>query len=52
MLYLILGLVILSILTGGVEIFYNLLDLLQVISYLKYINTQFPYNLETYLNLY
>ncbi|KAM3133408.1 hypothetical protein pb186bvf_014412 [Paramecium bursaria] len=52
MLYLILGLVILSLLTGGIEIFYNLLDLLQVISYLQYVNTQFPYNLETYLNLF
>ncbi|CAD8128503.1 unnamed protein product [Paramecium sonneborni] len=41
-----------SILFGGVEIFFNLLDTLQILSYLKYMNTQLPYNLQTYFQLF
>ncbi|CAD8198174.1 unnamed protein product [Paramecium octaurelia] len=41
-----------SILFGGVDIFYNLLDTLQMLSYLKYINTQFPYNLEQFFDMF
>ncbi|CAD8107684.1 unnamed protein product [Paramecium sonneborni] len=41
-----------SILFGGVDFFYNLLDTLQMLSYLKYINTQFPYNLEQFFQLF
>ncbi|KAM3133418.1 hypothetical protein pb186bvf_014422 [Paramecium bursaria] len=52
LLYIILGLVLLSILFGGIDIFFNLLELLQFISYLQYVNTQFPYNLETFLNIF
>ncbi|KAM3133429.1 hypothetical protein pb186bvf_014433 [Paramecium bursaria] len=52
MLFFILGQLLLSFLAGGLDIFFNLLDLLQIISYLQYINTQFPYNLEKYLNYF
>ncbi|CAD8129077.1 unnamed protein product [Paramecium sonneborni] len=41
-----------SVLLGGVEVFFNLLDTLQMLSYLKYLNTQFPYNLSTYFQLF
>ncbi|KAM3132028.1 hypothetical protein pb186bvf_015912 [Paramecium bursaria] len=51
-LYILLALVIVGFLCGGLDIFYNLLDLMQLISYLKYINTQFPYNLEAFINFF
>ncbi|CAD8205816.1 unnamed protein product [Paramecium pentaurelia] len=41
-----------SVLFGGVEVFFNLLDTLQMLSYLKYINTQLPYNLQAYFELF
>ncbi|CAD8165030.1 unnamed protein product [Paramecium pentaurelia] len=41
-----------AILFGGLEIFYNLLDTIQMLSYLKYINTQYPYNLETFFDFF
>ncbi|CAD8206688.1 unnamed protein product [Paramecium octaurelia] len=41
-----------SVVFGGVEIFFNLLDTLQMLSYLKYINTQLPYNLQAYFQLF
>lgn len=41
-----------SILFGGIGIFFNLLDTLQFISYLKYVNTQFPYNLNTFFDTF
>ncbi|CAD8213269.1 unnamed protein product [Paramecium pentaurelia] len=41
-----------SVLLGGVEVFFNLLDTLQMLSYFKYINTQLPYNLQTYFQLF
>ncbi|CAD8115156.1 unnamed protein product [Paramecium primaurelia] len=41
-----------SVLFGGIEVFFNLLDTLQMLSYLKYINTQLPYNLQTYFQLF
>jgi proprotein convertase subtilisin/kexin type 5 len=41
-----------AILFGGLDIFYNLLDTLQMLSYLKYVNTQFPYNLQSFFNLF
>ncbi|CAD8093998.1 unnamed protein product [Paramecium sonneborni] len=41
-----------SILFGGFEVFFNLLDTLQMLSYLKYINTPMPYNLQIYFELF
>ncbi|CAD8178361.1 unnamed protein product [Paramecium octaurelia] len=41
-----------SVIFGGVEVFFNLLDTLQMLSYLKYINTQLPYNLQNYFELF
>ncbi|CAK58729.1 unnamed protein product (macronuclear) [Paramecium tetraurelia] len=41
-----------SIVFGGIEAFFNLLDTLQMLSYLKYINTQLPYNLQIYFALF
>ncbi|CAD8048544.1 unnamed protein product [Paramecium sonneborni] len=47
-LYILLGLAILAIIFGGLEIFWNLLDTLQLICYLKYFNITYPYNLQYY----
>ncbi|KAM3132644.1 hypothetical protein pb186bvf_015316, partial [Paramecium bursaria] len=52
LLYLLLGMLFFSILFGGIDVFYNLLDLLQILSYLQYVNTEFPYNLQQFLNLF
>ncbi|CAD8151516.1 unnamed protein product [Paramecium pentaurelia] len=41
-----------AILFGGLEIFYNLLDTIQMLSYLKYINTQYPYNLQSFFEFF
>ncbi|CAD8127452.1 unnamed protein product [Paramecium sonneborni] len=41
-----------AILFGGLDIFYNLLDTIQMLSYLKYINTQFPFNLQTFFDFF
>ncbi|CAD8107915.1 unnamed protein product [Paramecium sonneborni] len=41
-----------AILFGGLDIFYNLLDTIQMLSYLKYINTQFPYNLQEFFDFF
>ncbi|CAK78000.1 unnamed protein product (macronuclear) [Paramecium tetraurelia] len=51
-LYLLIGFAILAFLFGGLDIFWNLLDTLQVLSYLKYLNVLYPYNLETYFQLF
>ncbi|KAM3130506.1 hypothetical protein pb186bvf_017415 [Paramecium bursaria] len=50
--YIMGGLVLLGILTGGIGIFYSILDILQLISYLRYINTDYPYNLDEFFNLF
>ncbi|KAM3140819.1 hypothetical protein pb186bvf_007046 [Paramecium bursaria] len=52
LLYFLLILVVLAIIIGGVDIFWNLLDLLQLLSYTLFIDTQYPYNLQTFLNLF
>ncbi|CAD8077820.1 unnamed protein product [Paramecium sonneborni] len=41
-----------AILFGGIDIFYNLLDTIQMLSYLKYINTQFPFNLQSFFDFF
>ncbi|CAD8136694.1 unnamed protein product [Paramecium pentaurelia] len=51
-LYILLGLAILALIFGGLEIFWNLLDTLQLICYLKYFNVIYPYNLQYYLNIF
>ncbi|CAK94557.1 unnamed protein product (macronuclear) [Paramecium tetraurelia] len=50
--YILLILLAVSILLGGLDIFYNLLDTIQLLSYLKYINLKFPYNLQTYFEIF
>lgn len=40
------------IVTGSFEIFWNLMDLLQYLSYIKYINIQFPTNLNIYFEVF
>ncbi|CAD8141976.1 unnamed protein product [Paramecium pentaurelia] len=40
------------IITGSFEIFWNLMDLLQYLSYIKYINIQFPTNLNIYFEVF
>lgn len=50
--YILLGVSGLAILTGDFKLFWNLLDLLQHLSYLIYINIEFPYHLKTYLQIF
>ncbi|CAD8077791.1 unnamed protein product [Paramecium sonneborni] len=51
-LYLLIGFAILAFLFGGLDIFWNLLDTLQILSYLKYLNVAYPYNLDAYFQLF
>ncbi|CAD8200347.1 unnamed protein product [Paramecium octaurelia] len=51
-LYVLLGLAIFAFLVGGMQIFWNLLDILQLISYLQYFNILYPYNVDTYFQLF
>ncbi|CAD8069547.1 unnamed protein product [Paramecium sonneborni] len=51
-LYLLFGLAILAFLFGGLNIFWNLLDALQLISYLKFFNVYYPYNLNNYFTIF
>ncbi|CAD8052108.1 unnamed protein product [Paramecium sonneborni] len=51
-LYILLGLVILAFVFGGLDIFWNLLDTLQFICYLKYFNITYPYNLQYYFTIF
>ncbi|CAK94680.1 unnamed protein product (macronuclear) [Paramecium tetraurelia] len=41
-----------AILFGGIDIFYNLLDTIQMLSYLKYVNTQLPFNLQEFFDFF
>ncbi|CAD8107708.1 unnamed protein product [Paramecium sonneborni] len=50
--YIFLILLAASILLGGLDIFYNLLDTIQLLSYLKYINVQFPFNLQSFFEIF
>lgn len=47
-----LGFACLAFLFGGMHIFWNFLDLLQIICYIKYFNVNFPYNVSYYLTLF
>ena len=38
-------LVAVAVMMGGLSIFWNILDLLQMFSYMEYINIEYPYNL-------
>ncbi|CAK90738.1 unnamed protein product (macronuclear) [Paramecium tetraurelia] len=51
-LYILLGLAILAMIFGGLDIFWNLLDTLQLICYLKYFNVSYPYNLQYYFTIF
>lgn len=46
------GIAAISALTGNLEIVWNLLDMLQLHSYIKFINISFPYNLDTYFEIF
>ncbi|CAD8057971.1 unnamed protein product [Paramecium sonneborni] len=52
LLYILLAIALLSILTCNLDVFWNLLDMVQYLSYIKYINIQFPTNLNTFFNLF
>ncbi|CAD8172923.1 unnamed protein product [Paramecium pentaurelia] len=41
-----------TFLTGTIEVVYNAIDLIQMFSYLKYINVNLPYNLQKYFDLF
>ncbi|CAK55844.1 unnamed protein product (macronuclear) [Paramecium tetraurelia] len=51
-LYILLGLAILAMIFGGLDIFWNLLDTLQLICYLKYFNITYPFNLQYYFTIF
>ncbi|CAD8079160.1 unnamed protein product [Paramecium primaurelia] len=40
------------LLTGSTELFWNLMDQLQYLSYIKYVNIQFPNNLNIYFDMF
>lgn len=46
------GITALAILTGNLEMVWNLLDMLQFLSYLQYVNIAFPLNLDTYFEIF
>ncbi|CAK74991.1 unnamed protein product (macronuclear) [Paramecium tetraurelia] len=50
--YFMVALSALCILTGSFEMFWNLMDLLQYLSYIKYVNIQFPANLNIYFEVF
>jgi hypothetical protein len=52
MVYGIAGLVVLAVIFGGLDIFWNLLDLFQLFSYLQYINVEYPYNLQVFFGAF
>lgn len=47
-----IGFFVLAFILGGLDIFWNLLDILQLISYFKYFNLIYPYNLTYYFELF
>ncbi|CAD8071405.1 unnamed protein product [Paramecium sonneborni] len=51
-LYLLFGFAILAFLFGGLNIFWNLLDILQLISYLQFLNVNYPYNVNNYFTIF
>ncbi|CAD8148757.1 unnamed protein product [Paramecium pentaurelia] len=51
-LYILLGLAIIAMIFGGLDIFWNLLDTMQLICYLKYFNITYPYNLQYYFTIF
>ena len=52
MLYILFGMVGLGVLIGGLDTFWNLLDLVQLLSYINFIDTRYPYNLSKFLELF
>ena len=46
------GIAAVAVMTGSLEIIWNLLDILQLLSYIKYINIIFPLNLNTYFEIF
>ncbi|CAD8109512.1 unnamed protein product [Paramecium sonneborni] len=51
-LYIIYAVSIIAFLCGNLEILWNLLDMLQQLSYMKYHNIQFPQHLQTYFEIF
>ncbi|CAD8157663.1 unnamed protein product [Paramecium pentaurelia] len=51
-LYLLFGFAILAFLFGGLNIFWNLLDVLQLVSYLQFFNVEYPYNVKNYFTIF
>jgi len=46
------GIGTIAIMTGSLEMVWNLLDMLQLLSYIKYVNIDFPLNLDTYFEIF
>ncbi|CAD8168008.1 unnamed protein product [Paramecium octaurelia] len=51
-LYILIGIAVLSFFLGNFEIFWNLLDNLQQLSYIKYININYPINFSIFLAIF
>jgi len=47
-----IGIAAVAVMTGSLEMIWNLLDILQLLSYIKYINITFPLNLNTYFEIF
>ncbi|CAD8111020.1 unnamed protein product [Paramecium primaurelia] len=52
LLYFLGAMCLISLFLGGIDVFYNLLDNLQMLSYFKYLNIQYPYNMNVYFELF
>ncbi|CAD8049420.1 unnamed protein product [Paramecium sonneborni] len=50
--YSVLSLAVVSFLSGNLEILFNLIDVLQQLSYIRYININFPYHLDLYFDVF
>ncbi|CAD8046542.1 unnamed protein product [Paramecium primaurelia] len=50
--YSVLALAIVSFLSGNLEILFNLIDVLQQLSYIRFININFPYHLDLYFDVF
>ena len=50
--YTMVGIAALALMTGSLEMVWNLLDMLQLLSYIKYVNINFPLNLDIYFEIF
>lgn len=52
MIYVFIGSSSLSVLMGNLDLFFNMLSLLQQLSYVRYLSVPFPSHLDSYLKVF